>query len=152
MELCYQTLQRIYKKGTVPLLFLSIKLPHLTEEGEKNERINAFYQKMEQALVTIAEDKIYPRLLTEYEQKRAEDVAYTGAPYHLSLLSVCKEDEEGNILCERRLTLTRRGKTLKERTKKEIIKKDGLLLPFSDSKHTKKESKRKKEKKEKARE
>ena len=129
MDFTYRTLQRIYKKGAVPLLSLSVSLPHLTEEGAPFERINAFYREMEQRIVTVAEEKLYPALLRQYGEGEEQGGRFSHSPHRLSLSTVCRKEGD-HLACERRLSLSHRGRTVRESIHREAIFPSGLLLPL----------------------
>lgn len=152
MDFTYQTLQRIYKKGAIPLLSLTISLPRLSGDEESYEKINRFYREMEEGLVRITEEKLYPPLLARYEAAKSRRERFSGSPYRLSLSAVCTQEKEGTLLCERRLTLSYRGRVIKERISRETISSNGLLLPLRTPKKRGTKENSEKPKKEKARE
>ncbi len=152
MDFTYQTLQRIYKKGGVPLLSLSVALPRLAKEEKAYERVNRFYRDMEEGLVRIAEEKLYPALLARYEDAKGRRERLSVSPYRLSLSTVCKQESEGALSCERRLTLSYRGRVVRESVSREAIFPNGLLLPLSKPRKKTKKKEATKPKKEKARE
>ncbi len=129
MEFTYRIFQKVYKKGATPLLFLSIKLP-LFSGGEKPpEKINRFYRELEERVIKMAEEKLFPTLLAQCEEKNGGGGGFRSRPYHLSLTAACKQEKEESLLCERRFTLSYRGRTVKERIQWERIFPNGLLLP-----------------------
>ncbi len=142
MDFTYRIFQRIYKKGATPLLLLSIKLPHLTGEEQPCERINTFYRELEEELIKIAEEKLYPALLSQGGDGNGRK---KGA-YHLTLTAACKQEKEDAILCERRLTLATRGRIVKESVSREAVFSNGVLLPLREPPSKKMRKKPKKEK------
>ena len=142
MDFTYRNFQRIYKKGAMPLLLLSIKLPHLTGQEQPCERINAFYRDLEEELIKIAEEKLYPALLSQCGNGNTPK---KGA-YHLTMTTSCRQEKENTILCERRLTLTTRGHIVKESVSREAIFPNGVLLPIREPRSKKMRKKTKKEK------
>lgn len=118
---------RAFGRGGIPYCEVSISLPVAKGEGE--ERVNRFYEKIAEAVLTLGRETVLPQAKAQYEGSKDPRIRFTHRPYRLSL--TCKlHSQENNWELIRTLTLTRRNRTLFCEKAKERILPSGRTLPF----------------------